>query len=202
MIFWQKVLQQCLAGRGGVRSWLYSALRRTGMGVGEWTSEWVRVTIQTLTQNARMRSKENLCCQLCLFLYGRRGGGWAEGVESWTLSTVFCSSSWCLRVKPPHSSLSLSLPLPRIAYCLCTNGKHYAKTDQVLDLLVFSLSLYITREIYNFMMLVMEKFIYCGFINHWGSCGAEKRALNACSRSLKFGNFSETRDMWRCSVLT
>jgi hypothetical protein len=59
----------------------------------------------------------------------KRREGWAEGVESWTLSTVFCSNSWCLRVKTPHTSFS---PTPRIAYCLRTNGRPMQKPIKCL----------------------------------------------------------------------
>ena len=37
---------------------------------------------------------------------------------------------------PPASPPSIPLLHPRIAYCLRTNGRFYARTDHVLDLLV------------------------------------------------------------------
>lgn len=106
-------------------------------GMGGWRNERVRATIQTLPARTRMRSKGNLCCQLCVFLSGKRREGWAEGVESWTLSTVFCSNSWCLRVKTPHSSFSST---PLVAYCLRTNGRPMQKPIKYLTHLFWSIS--------------------------------------------------------------
>ena len=81
MIFWQKVLQQ----------WSWGWWREWGgvFCIGNWgelkRGEWKRgVTIQTLPPSARMRSKENLCCQLCVFLFGKKkrslDGVW-RGIE-------------------------------------------------------------------------------------------------------------------------
>jgi len=37
--------------------------------------------------------REPLLPIVCLPFWKKRREGWAEGVESWTLSTVFCSNS-------------------------------------------------------------------------------------------------------------
>jgi hypothetical protein len=132
MIFWQKVLQQreggaCIGNWGetkGVSEW-----------VSERASEWEGVTIQTLPPNARMRSKGNLCCQLCVFLFGKEQGVERKGKRVGRYPRSFvpildaCASNL-------HIPLSFSLlpPPPHIAYCLRTNGRPYAKTDHVLDL--------------------------------------------------------------------
>jgi hypothetical protein len=86
--------------------------------------------------------REPLLPIVCLPFWKKKRGLGGRGRELDVIHGLLFQFLMPARQTSTFLSLSLSLLLPHIAYCLRTNGKHYAKTDQVLDLLKF-----ITREV-------------------------------------------------------